>query len=267
MDDLLNKIFNENCLEGMKRIPDKSIDMVLCDMPYGITNCKWDSIIDLEKMWSQLKRICNVNSPIVLFSQMPFSATLVASNTTMFKYNWVWDKPQGTGHLNAKKMPLKNHEEICIFGTKNITYNPQFTLGKPYKIKSGRGSDNYSSQQQVITENKGFRYPLTVLKFNKDKEKLHPTQKPIALCEYLIKTYTNENDIVLDFCIGSGTTAIAAINTKRNYIGFENDEKYFNSAINRIKNHLIPATNQEASEASAKVMKKYGKALDNLANR
>ena len=267
MDDLLNKIFNEDCLEGMKRIPDKSIDMVLCDMPYGITNCKWDSVIDLDKMWIQLKRIIKIHSAIVLTSAQPFTSRLVTSNLKMFKYEWVWVKSRITGVLNAKKMPVRNHELILIFGQSSTVYNPQGLIKKGTIINQGRSSENYRKRKTESYVQEFTNYPRDVLEIASAGNPVHPTQKPVALMEYLIKTYTNEKDVVLDFCMGSGTTAIAAINTNRNYIGFENDEKYFNLAMNRIKDNLIPATEQEAREAGAKVMAKYGKALDNLAKR
>jgi site-specific DNA-methyltransferase (adenine-specific) len=230
----LNKIYNENCLEGMKRIPDKSVDMILCDLPYGTTQNKWDSIIPLEPLWEQYTRIIKDNGAIVLTAQTPFDKVLGASNLKLLKYEWIWQKQQGTGHLNAKKMPLKNHENILVFYKQQPTYNPQMTKGKPYKCKSGKGSSNYNGQVSVVTENDGFRYPLTIVSFDYDKQKLHPTQKPVALFDYLIKTYTNEGETVLDNCMGSGTTAIACLNTNRNFIGFELDENYHKIACERV---------------------------------
>lgn len=232
----LNRIYNEDCLEGMKRIPDKSVDMILCDLPYGTTRNKWDSIIPLEPLWEQYNRVIKDNGAIVLTAQTPFDKVLGMSNLNNLKYEWIWEKPQGTGHLNAKKMPLKNHENILVFYKKLPEYNPQMRIGTPYTQKSGRPSSNYGEQVRVVTENNGFRYPLSVLKFNPEKG-LHPTQKPVHMFEYLIKTYTNENGIVLDNAIGSGTTAIACMNTNRNFIGFELDETYFNIANERIANH------------------------------
>lgn len=163
---------------------------------------------------------------------------LGASNLKLLKYEWIWVKTNGTGHLNAKKMPLKNHENILVFYKKLPTYNPQMTKGKPYAQKSGKGSSNYGGQVSVVTENKGLRYPLTVQNFKGDKG-LHPTQKPVALFEYLIKTYTNEGETILDNCMGSGTTAIACLNTNRNFIGFELDKGYYEEAIKRIDNHEV----------------------------
>lgn len=221
----------------MKRIPDGSVDMVLCDLPYGTTRNKWDSIIPLDELWIQYERIIKERGAIVLTAQTPFDKVLGASNLKMLKYEWIWQKPQGTGHLNAKKMPMKNHENILVFYKKLPTYNPQMRKGfEPYTQKSGRGSDNYGEQNQVITVNSGERYPLSVLDFNPNKG-LHPTQKPVALMEYLIRTYTNEGDTVLDNCMGSGTTAIACLNTDRQYIGFELDETYYKLSLERIESH------------------------------
>lgn len=227
-------LMHGDCLELMKDIPDNSIDMVLTDPPYGTTACKWDTVIDFELMWLELKRITKDNGAICLFSQMPFSAVLVSSNLKMFKYNWVWQKPQGTGHLNAKIYPMKDHEDIQVFCKKPHKYYPQFTEGKPYKCKSGGGSENYNKQISVVTESKGKRYPKTTLNFQSAKSKLHPTQKPIALLEYLIKTYTLENETVLDFTMGSGSTGVACKNLNRKFIGIEMDDKYFEIAKERI---------------------------------
>ena len=230
----LNKIYNEDCLEGMKRIPDKSVDMILCDLPYGTTRNKWDSVIPLEPLWEQYKRVIKDNGAIVLTAQTPFDKVLGASNLKMLKYEWIWNKSSGTGHLNAKKMPMKNHENVLVFYKKLPTYNPQMTKGKPYTQKSGRASSNYNPQERVTTVNEGLRYPLTIQKFNNEKG-LHPTQKPVALFEYLIETYTNEGETVLDNCMGSGTTAIACINANRNFIGFETNKEYYDIANNRIE--------------------------------
>lgn len=235
----INKIYNEDCLEGMKRIEDKSIDMILCDLPYGTTKNKWDSIIPLELLWEQYNRIIKDNGAIVLFAQTPFDKVLGSSNLKMLKYEWIWEKENGTGFLNAKKMPLKNHENLLVFYKKLPIYNPQMRVGfKPYKCKQGSGSDNWNYNKNFgghVSEGDDKRYPLSIIKFNRDKNKYHPTQKPVELCEYLIKTYTNEGELILDNCIGSGSTAIACLNTNRNYIGFELDEKYYQIAEDRIK--------------------------------
>ena len=224
-----------DCLELMKDIPDESIDMILCDLPYGTTRNKWDSVIPLDKLWLQYRRIVKNNGAIVLFSQMPFTAELVKSNIDMFRYEWIWEKDNGTGFLNANKMPLKIHENIEIFYKKTPVYNPQMRTGfKPYKTFTGRKTTNYGDFDRVETKSNGERYPIDIIKFKKDSG-LHPTQKPVALLEYLIKTYTNEGDIVLDNCMGSGSTGVACVNTNRNFIGIELDEKYFNIAKDRIE--------------------------------
>lgn len=229
-------IYNEDCLEGMKRIPDGSIDMILCDLPYGTTACKWDSVIPFEPLWEQYKRIIKDNGAIVLFGSEPFSSKLRYSNLKMYRYDWIWAKNRGTGIFNANKMPLKSHETISVFYKKLPQYNPQMREGKPYKCKQGKQSGAFGeSNRTIITESKGGRYPLTVIEFNSTNGKnVHPTQKPVALLEYLIKTYTNEGDTVLDNCAGSGSTLVAAVNTNRHYIGFELDEHYFDIACQRL---------------------------------
>lgn len=229
------RIQQGDCLQLMKEIPDGSIDMILCDLPYGTTRNKWDSIIPLDKLWKQYERIIKDNGCIALFAQTPFDKVLGASNLKLLKYEWIWKKDNGTGFLNAKKMPLKLHENILIFYKKPPIYNPQMRKGfKPYSQKSGKGSSNYGEQVRVITENNGDRYPVDIIEFKRDKQKMHPTQKPVALLEYLIKTYTNENDTVLDNCMGSCSTGIACKNTNRNFIGFELDRKYFEIAQERL---------------------------------
>jgi len=224
-----------DCLEVMKDIPDRSIDMILCDLPYGTTRNKWDSIIPLEPLWKQYNRIIKERGVIVLTAQTPFDKVLGVSNLKHLKYEWIWQKTESTGFLNAKKMPLKKHENILIFYEKPPTYNPQFTRGEPYSYKKmGISSENYGNSkgtEKIVNE--GKRYPTSIVTFKKDKG-LHPTQKPVALFEYLIKTYTNEGDTVLDNCMGSGTTGIACKNLNRNFIGIELDEKYFEIAKERI---------------------------------
>lgn len=241
----LNKIYNEDCLEGMKRIPDGSVDMILCDLPYGTTRNKWDSIIPLEPLWEQYERIIKDNGAIVLTAQTPFDKVLGVSNLDMLRYEWIWQKESGTGFLNAKKMPLKNHENILVFYKRLPTYNPQMRTGfKEYEIKQGHLGTNYGDGKGVTSVSNGERYPLTTVKFTRDKDKVHPTQKPVALFEYLIKTYTNEGETVLDNCAGSGTTMIACMNTDRNFIGFELDEGYFEMANERIKSHTLGEENE-----------------------
>ena len=247
----LNKIYNEDCLEGMKRIPDKSVDMILADLPYGTSANKWDIVIPFELLWEQYLRIIKDDGAIVLTGSEPFSSILRTSNLKNYKYDWKWEKPSGANFLNFKYQPAKVHEDIMVFGKMatsyskkgNMKYFPQMTEGKPYEQKSGKQKTKNSNStvrseiKQVVTKNTGLRYPRSIQKFALDKEKLHSTQKPVELFEYLIKTYTNENDTVLDNVMGSGTTAIACINTGRNFIGFELDEDYYNVAQDRIKNH------------------------------
>lgn len=243
----INKIHNGDCLELMKDIQDKSIDMILCDLPYGTTNCKWDSVIDLQLLWTQYKRIIKDNGAIVLFAQTPFDKVLGASNLQMLRYEWIWEKTTATGHLNAKKMPMKAHENILVFYKKLPTYNPIKTYGhKPtntytkYLETQNRGEIYNKATAEVKGGGNTDRYPRSVQVFASDKQKchLHSTQKPELLCEYLIKTYTNEDDLVLDNCSGSGTTAVSCINTKRNFICIEKDRESHNKSIERINLHL-----------------------------
>ena len=230
----LNKIYNEDCLEGMKRIPDGSVDMILCDLPYGVTACKWDSIIPFEPLWEQYERVIKDNGAIVLFGQEPFSSYLRMSNIEKFKYDWYWEKERLTNIAQVKKRAGKTVETISVFYKKQCTYNPQMQKheGKKRtnKVKNGKLGELVDGGTKRVNEyqDTGWRYPTQVLSFQRDilTSNLHPTQKPVALCEYLIKTYTNEGETVLDNCIGSGTTAVAAINTNRNYIGFELDKHY-----------------------------------------
>lgn len=236
------KLLQGDCLELMKNIPDKSIDMILCDLPYGTTRNKWDSVIDLNKLWELYNRIIKDNGAIILFAQTPFDKVLGNSNLDMLKYEWIWEKDNATGFLNAKKMPLKIHENILVFYKKLPLYNPQMRTGfKPYKCKQGSGSDSWNYNKNFgghITESNGERYPIDIIKFNRDKDKLHPTQKPAALLEYLIKTYTNENELVLDNCFGSCSTGVACINTNRNFIGMELNEDFFKIGKQRIDERL-----------------------------
>ena len=232
----LDRIYNMDCLEGMKAIPDGSVDAVICDLPYGTTRNQWDSVIPLDLLWTEYRRITKPNAAIVLFSQQPFTSALVMSNPQMFRYEWIWQKESGTGHLNAKKMPMKEHENIMVFYRDLPTYNPIMKQGyEPYRCKSGDPSSNYGSQHSVETINNGERYPTTIVQFDRDTEGFHPTQKPVDLLRYLVLTYTNEGDTVLDNCMGSGTTAIACIKERRHFIGFELSKEYFDKAVKRIK--------------------------------
>jgi DNA modification methylase len=231
-----------DCLERMKEIPDGSVDMVLADPPYGTTACKWDSVIPIEPMWKQLKRVIKPNGAIVMTAIQPFTSILVCSNLKMFKYDWVWKKPKGTGHLNAKKMPMRDKEDVVVFYGKQCTYNPQMTNGSPYRDKAGKDhnsktsmTDSYGAYTNKREINTGFRYPKQVVEFGVvERGTVHPTQKPVALMEYLIKTYTVECETVLDFTMGSGTTGVACKNLNRNFIGIEKDETYFKIAQERI---------------------------------
>ena len=239
----LNIIYNEDCLVGMQRIPDKSIDMILCDLPYGTTRNSWDSVLPFNKLWEQYERIIKDNGAIVLTAQTPFDKALGTSKPEWLRYEWIWEKNNATGHLNANRMPLKSHENILVFYKELPIYNPQFTYGKPYKATYSTHSSNYGKQKDNIeTVNDGYRFPRSVLFFNNEKDNFHPTQKPVELFEYLIKTYTNEGGLVLDNCMGSGTTAIACINTNRNYIGFEIDEEYYRKSMDRINSHVSQMT-------------------------
>ena len=239
----LNKIYNEDCLEGMKRIDDKSIDMILCDLPYGTTQNKWDSVIPLDELWKEYKRIIKDNGVIVLTSQGIFTAKLMLSNEKWFKYKLVWVKSKATNFLNAKKQPLRKHEDICVFYNKQPQYNPQMTEGEPYDkgVRKNQLTGSYGDFNPVHVKSEGMRYPTDVVYFKTAESEgkvYHSTQKPVALFEYLIKTYTDEGETVLDNCIGSGTTAVACLNTNRNFIGFELDEGYWKIANERIEKYM-----------------------------
>ena len=235
-------LFQGDCLEVMKNIPDKSIDMILCDLPYGTTQNKWDSIIPLDKLWKQYKRIIKDNSSIVLFAQTPFDKVLGCSNLSMLRYEWIWEKTTATGHLNAKKMPMKAHENILVFYKKLPIYNPQKTTGHTpvhsYTKYQTDGSNYGKTQTGISGGGSTERYPRSIQIFKTDKQKLaiHPTQKPVALLEYLIKTYTKEGELVLDFTMGSGSTGVACLNTNRRFVGIELDEKYFKISCERMEN-------------------------------
>lgn len=240
-----NEFWNGDCLELMKNIPDSSIDMVLCDLPYGTTQNKWDSVIPFEPLWREYWRVCKTNAAIVLTAAQPFTSALVMSQINAFKYDWTWRKPKGTGHLNAKKMPMRDKEDILVFYREQCVYNPQFGKGEPYGNKAGKNvenglTDNYGKFGNHREGSDGKRYPKQVIDFPVvERGTIHPTQKPVALFEYLIKTYTNPGEMVLDNCAGSGTTAIACMNTGRNYICIERDEEYYKKAIERVRNHEV----------------------------
>jgi DNA modification methylase len=243
----LNSVYHDDCFNILKIIPDESIDMILCDLPYNTTKAKWDKALDLELLWKEYKRIIKPNGAILLFAQTPFDKILGCSNLEWLKYEWIWEKTQATGFLNAKKMPLKAHENILVFYKKPPTYNPQKTVGhKPMhsytkKPEIQNKTELYGSMNKTISGGGDTdRFPRSVLRFASDKQKnklngtIHPTQKPLALCEYLIKTYTNEEDIVLDNTAGSGTTGLAAKNLNRNYILVEKELKWVEVIKKRI---------------------------------
>ena len=243
------KLYNGDCLELMNDIPDKSIDMILCDLPYGTTQNKWDVIIPFEPLWEQYNRVIKDNGAIVLFGSEPFTSLLICSNIKNFKYNWIWQKNKCTGFLNAKKQPLNDNETISVFYKKQVTYNPQmvkadrvYKRGLVIRDKENniQQSDNYGEQKTFLQIDNGMRYPKRIQYFNNNytRKQLHPTQKPVELLEYLINTYTNEDETVLDNCIGSGSTAIAAINTNRKFIGMELDNTYFELAQKRINEYI-----------------------------
>lgn len=234
----MNKIYNEDCLVGMAKLPDKSVDMILCDLPYGTTACKWDSIIPFDLLWEQYKRIIKKNGAIVLTATNPFSSLLINSNLKGFKHEWIWEKERGVGFQIAKYRPMQSHEHILVFTSKGekVNYYP-IKEKRDVPLKTGLAGSK-SNSSPIANLNKGEKvytdkFPLSVLNFSRDKG-FHPTQKPVALFEYLIKTYTNEGELVLDNCIGSGTTAIACQNTNRNYIGYELDKTYYDLALERI---------------------------------
>ena len=268
----LNTIYNEECIEGMKGIPDKSVDMILCDLPYGTTANKWDTIIPFKELWEQYERVIKDNGAIVLTASQPFTSALVMSNTKLFKHEWIWEKQKANNFMGAKYQPLKYHESVLVFGKGKVNYHPQkykvleieelmemdkkeltkVMKNRDYdrvgKVDRRKTINNSVSKKEYLgtevkrtrVEDTGYRNPKSVLKINKEINGLiHPTQKPVKLFEYLIKTYTNENETVLDNCMGSGTTAIACMNTNRNYIGFELDEGYYEAAIKRIDNHEV----------------------------
>ncbi len=242
-----NDIFNDNCFNIMPLIKDKSIDAIIADLPYGRTNCSWDSILDLGKLWDEYKRIIKPNGVVILFAQTPFDKVLGVSNLEWLKYEWIWEKTQATGHFNSKKMPMKAHENILIFYDKLPTYNPQKTQGH-------NPINSYTKKAETVNKTKIYgkvkkdvsgggetdRYPRSIQVFSSDKQtnklngNIHPTQKPLALLEYLVKTYTNKGDLVLDNVMGSGTTCLACKNLNRNFIGIEKEKEYFDIAFKRL---------------------------------
>lgn len=236
------KLLLGDCLKILPKLQDKSVDMILADLPYGTTACKWDSIISLNELWIQYNRICKENAAMVFTAVQPFTTILAASNIENLRYEWIWEKPQGTNPMNVKVMPLKSHENILVFYRSKPTYNPQMWYSTPYSGFSSNTStigEVYGKQQSKHRNNpEGSRFPKTVLKFKQDKG-LHPTQKPIDLMEYLIKTYTNPGEIVLDNTMGSGTTGVASIRCGRDFIGIESDTNYYQIAKERIESAVL----------------------------
>jgi len=236
------QLYQGDCLEVMQLIPDKSIDMILCDLPYGTTACKWDSIIPFEQLWAQYERIIKDNGAIVLTASMPFTARLAVSKIKWLKYEWIWEKENGSNFANAKYQPLKVHENILVFCKGKTKYNPQWTYGKPYAGKSKQArkrpietinSNGVGTNSMSYGSPDGRRYPRSILRFNRDRG-LHPTQKPVALFEYMVRTYTDPGELVLDNCMGSGTTGVACLRSGRRFVGIELNERYFEVAGERI---------------------------------
>lgn len=243
----INNLIQGDCLELMKEIQDKSIDTILCDLPYGTTKCKWDIILPFNKLWEHYERIIKDNGVIILFGSQPFTTDLINSNRSMFRYTLVWDKKFAGNFANAKKMPMKTHEDICIFYKKLPTYNPQMIKrDKPIKTTTGTTSSkstNFGINNQFVDIERSYdmKYPISIIEYKRKlgQKILHPTEKPVPLFEYLIKTFSNGGDLVLDNCMGSGSTIIGAINTNRNFIGIELDNTYFNVAKDRVNKHIL----------------------------
>ncbi len=245
----LDTIYNCDCMapDGIQALEEGSIDLIYCDLPFQMTQNTWDNIIPLEWMWKEFRRVSKPNAPVVLHAMELFSALLISSNHKEYKYKWYWQKDRGTGHLNAKKMPMRNVEEVLVFYCKQPTYNPQMYEGERcHSVGKAQGvsqrdhsrNTNYGEFKKVNTSG-NLKYPKTLLYFPRDTPKLHPTQKPLALAEYLIRTYTNSGDTVLDITVGSGTSMLAAKNSGRQFLGFEKDEGHFEIAASRISNNLV----------------------------
>lgn len=244
----IDRIYQGDCLELIKQLPDKSIDCIICDPPYEVLNknnkdAQWDRIIPFDELWQQYERVAKDNAAIILFAQGMFTARLMMSNPKLWRYNLIWQKGgRCSGFLNAKKMPLREHEDIVIFYRKQPTYNPQMTKCLPHERNHSRGRQQgeqtnrcygeFGRAEDIMTD---LKYPKSILNFNRPHPQIHPTQKPVALIQYLIKTYSNENDLILDNCVGSGTTAVAAIKEKRHFIGMELNKEYYDIACKRVK--------------------------------
>lgn len=239
------KLFNGDCLEIMPTLQPQSVDLIIADLPYGTTECSWDSIIPFEPMWQCINHVARPDTAILLFAQAPFDKVLACSNLKDFRHEWIWEKPNATGFFNAKKMPMKAHENILVFYKSLPTYNPQKTMGhkraSARKVGTQRQSECYGKDIKITEYDSTERYPRSVIKFSSDKQisNYHPTQKPLALIEYFVRTYSNPSDTVLDFCMGSGTAGIAAQRLGRDFIGIEKEQEYFETAKNRINNDVF----------------------------
>lgn len=228
-NEIINQLFEGDCLKYLKQFPDNSIDMVLCDLPYGTTQNKWDSVISLSKLWKEYERVVKDNGAIVLTSQGLFTAQLMMSNPKMFKYKWIWEKSKPTNFLNAKKQPLRKYEDVCVFYKKQPTYNPQMTKGEPYNkgVRKNQLSGSYGDFQPVHVYSDGSRYPTDIIYFKTAESEgkvIHPTQKPIELGRYFIRTYSNPGDLILDNTFGSGSFLVAALLEGRNFVGIEKNK-------------------------------------------
>jgi site-specific DNA-methyltransferase (adenine-specific) len=229
------ELWHGDCLEVMNSIPDGSVDMILCDLPYGTSACKWDTVIPFEPLWAQYRRIAKRNAAIVLTASQPFTTALIASNMGQFKYCWVWEKSRKTGFLNAKKQPLRTTEDIAVFYESQATYNPQMKRVRERFVSRSGTFTGYGKHEPKSCSNGGVEYPFNIIKIPSESAAHHPTVKPVALMEYMIRTYTNEGETVLDNCMGSGTTGVACANTGRRFIGIEKEVKYFDTAYRRIE--------------------------------
>ena len=235
-------LYQGDCLELMKEIETGSVNMILCDLPYGTTQCSWDSVIPFDLLWAQYERIIKDNGAIVLTAAQPFTSHLIISNQNLFKYEWIWQKTHPKGHLNAHKQPMRAHENVLVFYKNHPLYFPQKTYGHKRKVaksiynKGGDGSSTYGQENRNTIYDSENRFPLSIQVFSNGDQinKIHPTQKPVSLMEYMIRTYSNENDLILDNCMGSGTTGVACKNLNRRFIGMEQDEGYFKAAMKRI---------------------------------
>lgn len=236
-------LYRGDCLEVMASIPDASVDLILCDLPYGTTACKWDSVIPFEPLWAQYRRTAKRNAAIVLTASQPFTTALISSNMREFRYCWVWDKTRGSNFQNARHQPMKSHEDVCVFFRSKPIYTPQWWYSTPYMVMGGVRSRSIEGLSGGSCANihpgtsseDGRRFPLSILRLKRDGDRVHPTQKPVALMEYLIRTYTHSGDMVMDNCVGSGTTGVACIRTGRKFIGIELDEGYCEIAAKRMR--------------------------------